>query len=448
MRMTFPQRPNQKNITGIFRSPSKKTTQARPELLKKITLLLMLSSAAYLSAETPLNLNDCFGAALKRSETLADRQELVIQSEERYRQAMGNIMPDINGYYSYSRHGSLGSGSEHTLKITAAQPLFRGFRDFAAISAGKSFITAQEEARDWAGTQLYMDVVQGFYTRLAVQKDLQLLDNEIGIYQKRINELQDRVAIGRSRVTEVLAVKSAQAILKAQRELVAGQLDTAREILTFLTGYNQDIILDDTDQPPAKAEPLENYQSMLDARPDISAAKKNVEYFSSGVSAAKGERLPSADLLGDYNFPGKSRQDNGNWDAQIAVTLPVFSGGIISSDIKIAESQKRQSEQQLSLVRRLALEDIRTIYHNLQADIAQSAALKDAFDIAEQNYKANIKDYELGLVTNLDVLLALTSYNDTARSLEKIRYQTKIDYNKLEAAAAKRLNLMGWSKQQ
>ena len=449
------------NLSGqhFFEQPAafSNGVKFRSSILMKIALILLLPAPAFLCAETPLLLDHCFRAAMKRSETLAGQQELVVQAEEHYRQAWGSIMPSVNGSYTYFRQDSSGgngtggtssSSTEQTLKITADQPLFRGFRDFGAIAADRSFITAQEQARDWAGMQLYMDVAQGFYTLLAVQKDAQLLDNEIGIYQKRINELQERIAIGRSRVTEVLAVKSAQAILKAQREQVYGQLDAAKEVLAFLTGLDQNTPLDDTDAVPAKLEPLDSYQSMLDARPDIIAAKKNVEYFKSNVSVAGGERLPSADLTGDYYLQGKNLQQNGIWDAQIAVTLPVFAGGIISSDIKIAESQERQSEQQLSRVERLAVEDIRTFHHNLQADLAQLTALQDAFNIAEENYKANVKDYELGLVTNLDVLQALTSYQDTARSLEKIRYQSKIDYNKLEAAAAKRLNLMKRSKQQ
>jgi len=127
---------------------------------------------------------------------------------------------------------------------------------------------------------------------------------------------------------------------------------------------------------------------------------------------------------------------------EIAVTLPIFTGGIISADVKTAESQKRQSEIQLSQVERMALEEIRSLYHNLKADLAQLAALEEAFDLAEKNYKANVKDYELNLVTNLEVLQALAAYQDTLRSLEKIRYLVKIDYNQLEAATAHRLFLM------
>jgi len=117
-------------------------------------------------------------------------------------------------------------------------------------------------------------------------------------------------------------------------------------------------------------------------------------------------------------------------------------GGIISSNVKTAQSQQRQSELQLSRVQRLAMEEIRSLYHNLKADFSQLAALQEAFNLAEKNYKANVRDYERNLVTNLDVLQALTAYQDTQRSLEKIRYLTKIDFNQLEAAAALRLYLI------
>lgn len=406
---------------------------------------------AYSWAGESFDLDDCFKAALKRSEVLATQQELVIQAQENYHKAWSAILPSVNSSYSYLRqHGSdfTGSGNtgssagQQTLKIMADQPLFRGLSDFAALDATKNFITAQEQAREWAGMQLYSDVAAAFYTRLAVQKDLEVLDNELELYQKRIKELQDRVTIGRSRPTEVLTVQSAQSILKAQKEQVLGQLDVAKEVLAFLTGLDQNIQINDTDNIPSDIGSLASYQSKIEARPDIMAAKKNVEAFKSNISVAKGAYLPSVDLLGDYYAQRPDLRENGKWDIELAVTLPIFTGGIISSNVKIAESQKRQSEIQLSLVQRMALEEISSLYHNLKADLAQLMALQEAFDISEKNYQANIKDYELNLVTNLDVMSALASYQDTQRSLEQIRHLTKIDYNKLEAAIANRLSFM------
>ena len=420
-------------------------------------VILFLLTSALLPAGEPLTLKDCFKAALKRSEVLATQQELVVQAGENYHRAWGAILPAINGSYSYLLQDASGqtssgnaqfSAKQQTLAITADQPLFRGFRDFAAINVAKSFITAQEQSWQWAGMQLYRDVAQAFYIRLAVQRDLDVLDNELKLYQQRIKELQDRLAIGRSRETEVLTIQAAQAILKAQREQILGQLDVAKEVLTFLTGLDQDIQLDDTDEVPSNIGSLDSYQSELNARPDVMAAIKNVEAFKSNVSVAKGVHLPSADLIGNYYLDRPDLNKDGAWDIELAVTLPIFTGGIISANVKTAESQKRQSEIQLSQVQRMALEDIRTLHHNLKADLAQLKALQEAFNISEKNYKANVKDYELNLVANLDVLQALVAYQDTERSLEKIRYLAKIDYNKLEAATAHCLSLMGGMEKQ
>ena len=413
--------------------------------------ILLLLAPAYSWAGDTLNLTDCYKAALKRSEVLATQQELVIQAEETYRRAWGAILPTVTGYYSYFRRNapdltssgnSVSSAGQQTLMVTAGQPLFRGFRNFAAINAAQNSITAQEQAGQWAGTQLYRDVAQAYYTRLAVEKDLNVLDNELDLYAKRTKELQDRINIGRSRITELLTVQSAQAILKAQREQISGQLYVAKEVLAFLTGLDQEIKLDDLEEVPVQLGSLESYQAKIGARPDIMAAIKNVEAFKSQVSVAKGAHLPSVDLIGNYYADRPDLSRNGDWDVGIAVTLPIFMGGIISSNVKTAQSQQQQSELQLSRVQRLALQEIRSLYHNFKADLSQLTALQEAFNLAEKNYKANVKDYKLNLVTNLDVMQALTAYQDTQRSLEKIRYLTKIDYNHLEAAAALRLYLI------
>jgi outer membrane protein len=201
------------------------------------TFLFLLAPACLWAVE-PISLTDAFKAALKRSEVLATQQELVVQAEENYHRAWGAILPSINGSYSYLRQNAPGftnsgntasSTGQQTLKIMADQPLFRGFRDFAAVNSAKALITAQKQARQWAGTQLYRDVAQAFYTRLSVEKDLSVLDNQLELYQKRIKELQDRLSIGRSRNTELLTVQAAQAILKAQREQVLGQLNVAKD---------------------------------------------------------------------------------------------------------------------------------------------------------------------------------------------------------------------------
>src|SRR5436309_1277841 len=113
-----------------------------------IFITVSLLGSARLSGADPLTLRDCFRAALKRSEVLAGQRELVVQAQEHYSQAWGSILPSVNAFYSYLQQDSSGlagtgsAASQPTMKITADQPLFRGFREFAALDEAKALITA------------------------------------------------------------------------------------------------------------------------------------------------------------------------------------------------------------------------------------------------------------------------------------------------------------------
>src|SRR6185295_4454258 len=121
-------------------------------------------------------------------------------------------------------------------RITASQPLFRGFREFAGIRQQRDLVEAQGAAWKAAVIQLYKDVATSFYTIVALEKDLANVREEIGLYDRRVKDLNARVRIGRSRVSEVLTVQSLQSTLSAQAEAIGGTIRTQRALLSFLTG--------------------------------------------------------------------------------------------------------------------------------------------------------------------------------------------------------------------
>jgi outer membrane protein TolC len=61
-----------------------------------------------------------------------------------------------------------------------------------------------------------------------------------------------------------------------------------------------------------------------------------------------------------------------------------------------------------------------------------------ATDAARKNYETQQRDYRFGLVTNLDVLQALTVFQENQRALDRARYTAKLNYLRLQAAAVRR----------
>lgn len=398
-------------------------------------------------AAEPLTLDDYYAAALKRSEVVATQVELIRQAEERYSQANATTLPAVNGIASYTEQEPTPFGSSPTAtspnrqklaRVSVTQPLFRGFREFAALRQTKALIGAQDRDYLQARVQLFKDVAQNFYSILSTETDLKNLDEEIRQNLKREAELNARVRIGRSRVSEVLTVQSTISTLRAQIEQLQGQRRVAREAFAFLSGLDASTPLNDTEAVPAALEPLADYLVRLELRPDVQAGQQRLTAADENIAVAKGARLPSIDLNGNYYLERSGALRDVDWDVQIALTVPLYAGGALESQIRTAVSQRTQAELTVSQVSRQAEQEIRSAYESVIFDRSQLDAFERATEAARKNYEAQLRDYRLGLVTNLEVLQALTAYQENQRALDRARYTAKLDYMRLQAAAVRR----------
>ena len=221
-----------------------------------IAALALCLGAGPAAAAWALTLDDYFAQALARSEVVATQSELILQAEERYRQAGSALRPTIDGIASYTW---LDTGARDTLanptsqphaRLTATQPLFRGFREFATLRQTQALVGAQGEDYRQARTQLFRDVAQNFYNVLAFEQDLRNLDEQVNQNLNREKELRDRVRIGRSRTGEVLTVQTRISTLRAEIEQINAQLSVARDVFAFLSGLPSTTPLRDTEALP------------------------------------------------------------------------------------------------------------------------------------------------------------------------------------------------------
>lgn len=410
-----------------------------------MTAVLWYGSAV--QAGNLYTLQACYEKSLQRSETLANQQEQIRLAEDYYQQALGSVLPAFNGtaYYGWqdnyapvSLPGRTISNNPYQVKVTATQPLFRGFREYAALRQADDQIAAQKEAAQWAAIQLYMDVAQAFYNVLAYESDLYHYQVQNMLYAQRIEDLRARVRIGRSRRTEVLSVQAAQAALKAQVQQLQGQLAVAKEVVAFLTGLDGAISLQEEEPMPSQPAAEDHYLAAMDKRPDVKAARRQLAYAKEGITIAGGAHWPNVDANGNYYFTRADVSSGGKWDATISLTLPLFMGGTIAAQTKAAEAQARISENNLGLLLRQDKQTLHNAYVNLTSSLDQVAANQEASDLSKQNYQAVLKDYNLGLETNLDVLVAMSSDQDALRALDRAKLSAKLNTILLEAAAMMR----------
>ena len=244
-------------------------------------------------------------------------------------------------------------------------------------------------------------------------------------------------------IGDVLAVQAQLDSIDSQIQQLQGQLQTAREAFAFLSGLDAATPLRDTEPLPGRLEPLADYLARIELRPDVKAAQQRITAAQENISAARGAYYPSVDLNGNYYLDrtGETRDKDVDWDVQLALTLPLYAGGVRQSRVREAASQRAQAELAASQTSRQAEQEIRALYQGVVFNQSQVEALAAATDTARRNYEIQAREYRLGLVTNLDVLQALTAYQENQRALDRARYAAKLNYITLQAAALKRPGL-------
>lgn len=396
------------------------------------------------AATDTITLDDYFAAALQRSEVIATQSELIRQAEERNRQAGGTLLPTVDGIGTYTWRDRAGIDTatnparEPAARIAATQPLFRGLREFAGLRQTEALLGAQNDDYQAARVQLFKDVAQNFFDVLTLEQELRNLDEQIELSVQREKELQERVRIGRSRTGEVLAVQSTVSTLRAEVQQLRTQLSAAREAFAFLSGLPAETPIRDTEALPANTDTLESYLARAPQRPDIKASQQRLTAARESVDVARGAHLPSLDLNANRYLERRGTLSDVEWDVQLALTVPLYAGGNTQSRVRESLSQRDQAELAASQIGRQADQEIRSTYQSVALDRARIESLETATEAARKNYDVQLRDYRLGLVTNLDVLQALTTFQENRRALDRARYTAKLNYLRLEAAAVRR----------
>lgn len=406
----------------------------------------------------PLDLQTCYELAVLNSQTLGMSEEDIRIAQAKYWQAIGTALPKVHvigtevlqntgsssgsssssnsdfGTTDSSGDASGGRGDRFTSRLNIKQPIFSGFRDFYTAAAGRQNIEARKKSRERNLQLVYLDVSDIFYQILMYEGDLRIQTEIQEALKKRIEDLEERVRLGKSRKGELLMASADLAQSLATLEQIKGLLGASREVLAFLIHVPASSIkLQDASPFPA-VEILETYLSKIGERPDLLAATHEKEAASKLLSSSKGEHWPTISAEGNY-YIKQIPSNNQEWNLFLTMDIPIFEGGMIEARVNQKKAELRSSELNLENLRRTATKDVRTAYNNFIAALAQVTRLGEATRISEQNYDVQSKDYQRGITSNLDVLDALRQMYDARRHRLDAEMDARINLIRLHVAA-------------
>jgi NodT family efflux transporter outer membrane factor (OMF) lipoprotein len=283
----------------------------------------------------------------------------------------------------------------------------------ALSEAARSGVQAAEADQAAARLALSVAVVRA-YIQFDLSYDLLDVANESLKQQMAILDLtQQRVGAGLENTARVKQSEGAAALTRAGVVATQANIELARNQLADLVGAGPDRGLQlqrpKLTAPTDLALPTVLPAELLGRRPDIVAARAQVEAATHGVKAAEADFYPNVNLTAFAGFQslGLSQLFEAGdrvFGAGPAVSLPLFNRGALQGALYARQAQVDMSVAQYNQTLLDAVREVADVVANWRALERESVEQVTALGDAQNSYQLTTDRYRAGLDNYLSVL--------------------------------------------
>lgn len=324
------------------------------------------------------------------------------------------LQPNVNLAINGGQSGSVdGGGSKSTFGV--GLQVDWELDVWGRIRSGSTAAEAQAQASQadylFAKHSLSANIAKTYFKVIEAKLQAKITTENLAVLEKTMSITQVKYDNGLLTGQDVAINKVNLA--NASEQLITTQSAKREAIraLEVLLGRYPDVSLDIPDVLPGlpAPPPADLPSSVLERRPDIIAAERQVAAAYSATDQAKAAQLPRFSLNGNLGGSSDSLSNvlspsNVAWQLASNLLVPLFDGGLRKIDVQIANVEQQQA---LDNYRKSALNAFSEIEQNLDngRDFAsREKALKRAYQESEKALKiANIR-YQEGENELLDTL--------------------------------------------
>ncbi len=335
-------------------------------------------------------------------------------------QSFGEFLPQVSGTANWSNNDQTVGDSTRSVNTTYPGKRYyisvnQSLVDFAkfwnwrrARETENVYIEEQIEAQN----ALIDDVVERYFDVLQAEDQLDLLRGEGMAIEKQLEQIKRQFEKQLLKITDVYEVEARVDQLKASEIEAETALVKAKENLKELTNAIPEGLYrlrEDIDYQPLEGN-LQDWIGMAKSEnPLLRAQVSAIEAASNDVAMQKSRHLPVVDLQFNYynTDTGYQSSRTPQTEVQVAainVTVPIFSGGVISEKANEAQHRLELSKNENDGKIRALVKEISDAYLSSNSSVRRIAASAKALASAKKSREAKEKGFKFGLETVNDVL--------------------------------------------
>ncbi len=363
-------------------------------------------------------LQELIRTALKQNYDLQLATERINGARAQVAVTRSNLFPQVQG------NGNFSGGKEHnfqtktnflTLTADAAFQLDFFGRLRRATEAARAQLLATEDARQTVILTLVSDVASDYFALLQLDLQLQITRETVKTQEDSVKLTNLRVEHGVATKLDVLQAQQVLDSANAQIPNLERQIAQEENAISILLGnYPQAVPRGRplVEQPLPPEVPPGLPSTLIERRPDIREAEQTLVAANAEIGVAKAQFFPQISLTGSGGgsfgrssaFSRLMSSQVGIWSYGAQVTQPIFTGGALRGNLRVAKSQNQRALISYRQTIQRAFGDVSDAligYEKLhEVRIRQEDTVKD---LQESVRLSNLR-YKGGTTTYLEVL--------------------------------------------
>ncbi len=287
----------------------------------------------------------------------------------------------------------------------------------ASLKSAALTLDALNQTQESIIQTLFYATVDAYDQYLAARYSLEATTESEASALESFNAAQARYKAGVSTLADMLQTKTAYAQAKLERIRAEGILEITKGTLA-----NQMSIPPDSDftvralastVPEDYEDSIKNaMQTALGLRPDLAAAKAQIDAADESVKKARATGLPKIALYGSLDISDSTRTGStqvGSFQsatAGISVSIPIFSGYATTYAIEAAKVQSAIERTRYDAINQQVTLDVWKSYHALMTLTQVYRTSLDLLQSAEASAETALGRYKNGVGTITELLIA------------------------------------------
>ena len=389
-------------------------------------------------------LEDFFTAAVEFSPQLRIAEEQLNIGRARDDQASGQLRPQINANANLSENSrnsfdAIGSQIEEDFdgqrySISVQQVLFN-WQAFASKRRTEKIKDQLEAEYFFELSNLLTEVAGRYLSVLFARDSLTSIEAEIEAITNQVDQIQSLFDLQLAQVTDLRRAEASLAAVQAEQLKLLADLAVASESLRAISGIEVgevNVLRMDPSLPEVEYD-LAHWVSAAEQNNQlIRASRFALEASEEGISESKGAYLPRVNFFAtrqesNVGFDNRFLGDTDNTYVGVDVTIPLFAGGSNRARESEARALRNIAEYELRQTELDASANVRSAFLQVQSSVLLTEAAERLLQSTRLSSEAAQQGFELGTVTNVDVLNALRDQFNAERDLQRARYE-QINY--------------------